>query len=331
MVLNIQELLARLNATRPEHHGDYLRFAFPAMGTQNALLFRAPASAAAGFWGGVVRWLAAFEARVSRYIPTSRVSLLNAAAGDGTWHELDPELQELFALSDWFHWKTAGVFDPTVGAVARLWSAAAERAPDDAELAAARELVGWHKVERTPGKARLPRAGMQLDFGGIGKEYAVDRVFALAQQHGIRDLLIDFGRDLRVSGQPPEGGDWRLGLEHPGQPDTCWSGVALQQAALCCSGDYRRFTEVDGHRRSHLVDPRNGQPAASGVHAVWAIAPTCIEAGILTTTACILGMQAGGKLFEQTPGAAGCIWSDQGLYQTQRFQKYEIKNILRSA
>lgn len=324
MALTAQELLARMSAAAPERHGDYVRVVFPAMGTQNSLLYRAlNAAAAENFRNAALLWLAEFEAQFSRFIPESLVGRLNAEAGNGAWHELSTTAQELFALCDWFHWKTGGIFDPTVGTAARLWSAAFGRPPTDAEVAAALELVGWSKVERTAGKARLPRTGMLLDLGGIGKEYAVDQVFALSQQHGISDVLIDFGRDLRVCGSPPEGGDWRLGLEHPEQPDNCWGGVALTNAALCCSGDYRRGR--------HLVDPRSGRPATNGVHAAWAIAPTCTEAGILTTAVCLLGLAGGEKLFEQTPGAAGCIWSDQGLFQTRRFQKYEIKNIPISA
>lgn len=334
MVLTTAHLLARMSAAEPQHHGAYTRVAFPAMGTQNALMFRAPSpEAATGFRRQALGWLADFEARFSRFIPTSLVAQLNAGAGNNAWVDLDPTAQELFALCDWFHWKSSGVFDPTVGTVARLWDAHRQpaHAPTDAEVTKALELVGWSKIERADGKARLPRAGMAIDLGGIGKEYAVDQIFALALHWGCHDVLVDFGRDLRVGGHPPEGGDWRLGLEHPEKPEACWSGVALSEAALCCSGDYRRFVDLDGRRYGHLVDPRSGRPAQTGVKAVWAIAPTCTEAGILTTAACILGIDAGGKLFEQTPGAAGCIWSEQGLFQTRRFQKYEIKNVSLSA
>ncbi|MCX7009209.1 MAG: FAD:protein FMN transferase, partial [Kiritimatiellaeota bacterium] len=294
MVLSAASLFDRMNAADVQRHDDYTRLSFPALGTQNSLMFRAPPAAATGFRIKALRWLADFEARFSRYIPTSLVAQLNAGAGSGAWLELDTLAQELFALCYWFHWKTTGAFDPTVATLSRLWETDVPHAPTADDIAAALELSGWDKVEHVQGKARLPHAGMQLDFGGIGKEYAVDRVFALAQQDGIRDILVDFGRDLRVGGHPPEGGDWRLGLEHPENPDTCWSGVALSEGALCCSGDYRRFTEVSGQRYGHLVDPRSGLPAHTGVRAVWAIAPTCTEAGILTTAACILGREGGG-------------------------------------
>ncbi|TAN37680.1 MAG: FAD:protein FMN transferase [Verrucomicrobia bacterium] len=330
MALTVTALLARMTACAPQHHGDYTRLTFPAMGTQNTLLFRAPSAVTAReFLAEALRWLADFEVRFSRFIPTSLVSRLNAGAGNGAWLELDAEAQELFALCDWFHWKTGGVFDPTVGTAEQLWNLRQQplHVPSHDEIMALLTRIGWHNVERAKGRARLTRAGLALDLGGIGKEYAVDHVFALAQRRGIRDVLVDFGRDLRVGGSPPEGGDWRLGLEHPAQPDACWGGVALTDAALCCSGDYRRYVEVAGRHYAHLMDPRTGRPAQSGVHAAWSIAPTCTEAGILTTVACILGVAEGSKLFEQTPGAAGCIWADQGLFQTRRFQKYEIKNV----
>jgi len=330
MVLNATYLLARMNANVPHHHGDYTRLTFPALGTQNTLLFQSPSALVArDFLMEALRWLADFEVRFSRFIPTSLVSRLNTGAGTGEWFELDTNAQELFALCDWFHWKTGGVFDPTVGSAEPRWNLRQQTTniPFSDKIAAVLPQLGWSNVERASGRARLAYTGLALDLGGIGKEYAVDQVFMLAQHWGIHNVLVDFGRDIRVGGSPSEGGNWRLGLEHPAQPDECWGGVALGNAALCCSGDYRRYVELDGQHYSHLIDPRTGWPAQSGVHAAWSIAPTCTEAGILTTTACILGLAEGSKLFEQSPGGAGCIWADQGLFQTQRFQKYEIKNV----
>jgi thiamine biosynthesis lipoprotein len=328
MVLTSAGLFDRMAAVPPQRHGDYTRLTFQAMGTQNSILFRAPAPAlATAFREAALRWLAGFEARFSAFIPESLIGRLNAAAGNGDWFEVDAEAQEVLALCDWFHWKTNGIFDPTAGTLTRLWDyrRALEVEPTALEITAARDLLGWGRVERTPGRIRLPRAGMQLDLGGIGKEYAVDRIAELAQRLGIADFLVDFGRDVRAAGSPPEGGDWRVGLEHPEQPDACWSSVGLHNAALCCSGDYRRYAVIGGRRYSHLLDPRTGRPAQAGVHAAWVIAPTCTEAGILTTAACILGASAAGALFDQTPGTAGCVWSEQGLFQSRRFQAYELK------
>ena len=326
MAVTAQQLFDRMTAAPQQSHGGYTQIRFDALGTANTILFRArTATAVRDFHETALRWLAGFEARYSRFIPASLVSRINAGAG-GDWVDLDPETEELLALCDWFHWKTGGIFDPTTGPLARLWdyraSPAALPAPED--LARARELIGWSKVERQAGRVRLPQRGMSLDLGGIGKEYAVDRVFELGRRCGFHDLLVDFGRDLRAGGAPPEGGDWRIGLEHPAQPDACWSGVALKETALCCSGDYQRYVDIGGRRYSHLLDPRTGQPVHNGCHAVWAIAPTCTEAGILTTAACILGPADGLRLFDQTPLAAGCIWAEQGLFQTRRFQRHVL-------
>ncbi len=328
MVLTALRLYELMADAPPQRQGDYTRLAFPALGTQNSILFRAPDPVlAAGFREAALRWLAEFEARFSRFIPVSLVARLNAAAGDGTWFELESGAQELFALCDWFHWKTSGIFDPTAGTLTALWDYRRPLAvePTEAAINAARACVGWGLVERAPGRIRLPRAGMQLDLGGIGKEYAVDRMVELAGQWGVVDLLVDFGRDVRAAGSPPEGGDWRIGLEHPEQPDACWSSVGLHNAAICCSGDYRRFALIGGRRYSHLVDPRTGRPARNDIRSAWVIAPTCTEAGILTTAACILGAGAAQQLFEQTPGSAGCLWSEHGLFQSRRFQAYELK------
>lgn len=135
---------------------------------------------------------------------------------------------------------------------------------------------------------------------------------------------ISLGRDIRVRGRSPSGDPWRLGLEHPDQPDRCWGGVAIEDAALCCSGDYRRYFEAAGRRYGHIVDPRTGRPADRGCRAAWVIAPTCVEAGILSTVSLVLGPDEGVALIEASRHAAGCFWTDRGMIPMRRFAKYEL-------
>lgn len=271
----------------------------------------------------VLDWVAAFEAQYSRFLPDSLISRINAAAGEH-WVEVDPETDALLQLCHEMVFFTRGVFDPTALPLLRLWNwkAAQPTIPGENDLATARELVGWSKIQRRRGGVFLPRAGMCLDLGGIGKEYAVDRVMQIAGQHGLEHVLVDFGQDVRVQGQPPGRGPWRIGLEDPKHPGTCWASAAVNQHAVATSGDYLRHFTTAGRRYGHIIDPRNGQPVHNGCLAVSIIAPTCTLAGILSTAAFILGMEAGLDLIRLCPGVEGVIVGETSRATTPQFQLY---------
>src|SRR5471030_3223653 len=159
--------------------GPLRRLNFPALGTNCEVQYAAPDgdAQAAAFERAAVALVQAFEAKYSRFRPDSLVSRINAAAGH-SWVEIDAEMEQLLKICDTLHFMTQGVLDPTALPLIRLWNYKAEkpRVPTAAEIAVARALVGWKKVQRAPGKVFLPEAGMALDFGGFGKEYAVDIV-----------------------------------------------------------------------------------------------------------------------------------------------------------
>lgn len=300
------------------------RLTFNAMSTVCRVDFAlANAAAARDFQQQVLTWVAAFEANYSRFIPDSLISRINAAAGEH-WVEVDPETDALFNLCKEMTFFTRGVFDATALPLIRLWNWKANPpvVPDAGAIAAARELVGWRHVQRRPGAIHLPRAGMCLDLGGIGKEYAVDRVVMMGLQRGLRDLLVDFGNDVRVQGQPPGKPAWHVGLEDPQQPGRCWTGVAVNRHAVATTGDYLRHFTANGRRYGHIVDPRDGQPVNNGLRSVSVIAPTCTQAGILSTAAFVLGAQDGLNLISLCPGAEACIITENGRQQTRGFHAY---------
>ena len=176
---------------------------------------------------------------------------------------------ECFALSD-------GRFDLTSGVLRRVWNfrAAAPRLPARAALDAARALIGWQDVEWDDRAIRLPRAGMEIDFGGIGKEYAADRVATICREHGIASGLVNLGGDVRAIGAQPDGAPWRVGIRHPRDPGRAIAVLDVVDAAVATSGDYERFVEIDGVRYCHLLDPRTGMPVAHW-QSVSVVAPLC--------------------------------------------------------
>ena len=304
----------------------WTKVVFPAMGTQCQIIFRAPSSRqTAAFREAAIAWVQEFENKYSRFKADSLISEINRSAG-ARWVESDAELDSMLSLCDWYHWSTGGVFDPTALPLMKLWDYHAERPviPNNDEIARALDVVGWSKVEKKSGGVFLPMAGMSLDLGGIGKEYAVDRVLEMAAQWGVRDVMIDFGCDIRVTGESPHAGGWRVGIEHPDDPGRCWGGVLIRERAVATSGDYLRSFEVDGRRYGHIIDPRNGRPIENGCTAATVIAQSCTEAGVLSTAALVLGQKDGLALISQSCLAQGTIWRNGERMATARFDDFVI-------
>jgi thiamine biosynthesis lipoprotein len=280
------------------------------------------------FKEAALHWVKNFENTYTRFKEDSLISQINQAAGKA-WVEIDAETEALFDLCDQFHFITQGLFDPTSLPVIKIWDYKAKppRIPNQEEIVAAKALVGWNKVEREPGKIRLSVPGMGLDLGGIGKEYAVDRVSLIAKDFGIADVLINFGGDIAALGKPPEYSHWHIGIEDPGNPGTCWGSIALTDLCVASSGDYRRFFEIDGKRYGHMVDHRKGYPIANKVKHTSIVSRTCTEAGILATAACLLGEDDGMELINTFFGAEGCIHTEFKRLDSYAIHQYMVSGL----
>lgn len=301
------------------------KLAFRAMATQCEIQYTAPGGdpQAKKFEAAAEGWVHAFEAKYSRFQPTSIVSRINDAAGQD-WVAVDPETEGMLAMCDTLTFMTRGMLDPTALPLIRIWNwkAVPPVIPTPEQIAAALKLVGWSKVQRQPGKVRLPVAGMALDFGGFGKEYAVDLVSLIAKDHGIVDALVDFGHDLRASGAPPGRPAWHIGLEDPKKPGTTWASIGLANKSIASSGDYIRSFTVEGRRFGHIIDPRTGWPVANGCTQATVVASTCLQAGMLSTAAFVAGVEAGLELIRSCPGAEGIILTEKERAQTRGFFNY---------
>jgi thiamine biosynthesis lipoprotein len=303
---------------------DLHRLEFRAMSTQCRVnLHGVTASTARDLQRDIVQWVGQFEARYSRFIPDSLIGKINAAAGEH-WVETDPETDRLLQLCHELFFFTRGSFDPTALPLMKLWNWKQQPAqvPSAEAIHAARELVGWNKIQRRPGGIFLPQRGMALDLGGIGKEYAVDCVMNMAVQRGVQNILVDFGQDVRVRGHAPEKNFWWIGLDDAANPGKCWGGVAITDHAVATSGDYLRHFVSNGVRYGHILDPRTGYPALNDCRAVSVIAPSCTIAGLLSTSVCILGAKEGMELIELHPGAAGAITTNHTKIYSRKFHEY---------
>jgi FAD:protein FMN transferase len=230
------------------------------------------------------------ESRYSRYRADSIVARINAAAG-GAPLAVDEETAALLDYAATAHAQSGGLFDITSGVLRRAWDFRAQRVPAQTDIDALLPLIGWRQVEWARPHIRLPRAGMEIDFGGFGKEYAADRIAAVLRDHGIRHGLVDLAGDICVIGPHADGSAWQIGVQHP-RAEGAIATVPLTHGAIASSGDYERAFVRDGRRYSHILDPRSGWPV-QGLAAVSVLADQCLIAGTATTCALLLGAEAG--------------------------------------
>ena len=179
------------------------------------------------------------------------------------------------------------------GVLRRVWDFKARpaRLPSEASLAAARALIGWQRVEWDDRAIRLPERGMEIDLGGIGKEYAADRAATICVLHGIAHGLVNLGGDVRAIGTQPDGTPWRIGIRDPRRDDRAIAVMEVADGAVATSGDYERYFDLDGRRYCHLLDPRTGMPV-SHWQSVSVVAPLCVIAGSCATVAMLLEARA---------------------------------------
>ncbi|HEY1077609.1 MAG TPA: FAD:protein FMN transferase [Fontimonas sp.] len=227
------------------------------------------------------------EHKYSRYRADSIVSQINARAGSGQATTVDDETAGLLDYAATLHQQSGGRFDITSGILRRAWDFKARRVPAQSEIDALLPLIGWSLVDWQRPRILLTRQGMELDFGGFGKEYAADRVAALLLGMGVRHGLVDLAGDLRVLGPHPDSSAWQIGIQHP-RREGAIAVLALRGGAIASSGDYERGFDHDGKRYGHILDASTGWPA-QGLAAVSVLAEQCLVAGSAATCAMLLG------------------------------------------
>lgn len=269
------------------------RFAFSAMASTHELLLGcedAPRARRAA--EAAIADVERIEARYSRFQATSLVSAINRAAG-GARVPIDAETAALLRYADACHAASRGRFDITSGALRRAWDfkRTPPRLPDATEIDALLPLVDWSAVEWDEHAIRLPRAGMEIDLGGIGKEYAADRVATIAIGAGIAHGFVNLAGDVRAWGGRPDGGPWRVGIRHPRVDGATVGDLATRDGAVATSGDYERCFVAGGRRYSHILDATTGWPVDDW-QSMSVAAPLCVVAGSGATVGMMLGDDA---------------------------------------
>lgn len=236
------------------------------------------------------------EYKYSRYQPGNLLADINQAY----LHPLtvDQETSALLNYADVCYHLSEGLFDITAGVLRKIWCFdGSDKVPADSEIQALLPCIGWHKVNWQPPCIQL-QSGMELDLGGLGKEYAVDQVLKLLITEAKNTLpsaiaiLVNFGGDLACSGLRLNHQPWSVAVESYRFEARSALNVKLQQGAIATSGDSRRFLLKNGIRYSHILNPLNGQAITEAPHSVSVAAETCMQAGILSTLAMLHGKQA---------------------------------------
>ncbi|MEY2690115.1 MAG: hypothetical protein RL375_4315 [Pseudomonadota bacterium] len=261
------------------------RRAFQAMGSPCELQLHARDDAqAAAAVDAAVADVARLEQRYSRYRDDSLLARINRTAATGGAIEVDAETASLLDYADTCHRQSGGLFDITSGVLRRAWRSALHSLPEPAQLDALLTRVGWHKLVWRRPVLEFHQSGMELDLGGVVKEYAADRVASLCADHGITGAMVNLGGDIRVLGPHPDGSPWRIGIQHPRRPGAMLGQIPLSRGGIATSGDYERCIVIDGQRLSHLLDPRTGWPVQH-LSAVSVVADLCVVAGSASTIA----------------------------------------------
>jgi thiamine biosynthesis lipoprotein len=289
-----------MNGVSVTHRGEILAAAqFQAMASPCELLLETTDLVLArqlGEMAAAEAWR--IEQKFSRYRDDSVIGVLNRSAGKPV--ELDEETRALLDFAGQCHDLSDGAFDITSGVLRRAWRFdGSNRMPSPEQIEALRAHIGFGRLIRQGNTLAVPD-GMELDFGGIGKEYAVDRAMVIVAAQFDGAALVNFGGDLAAN-RAPSAGPWKVGVERPDTQREARLLLELARGGLATSGDTHRYMEHAGRRYSHILDVRTGYPVRDAPRSVTVAASSCVEAGLLATLAMLQGADA--EQFLQRQGA----------------------------
>ena len=245
------------------------------------------------------------ERTYSRYRDDNIVYKINHS--DGRPIEADDELARLLDYAGQCYRLSDGMFDITSGVFRKAWRFdGAEIEPDAELIESLGEKVGWDRVG-WEGKTLRLQPGMEIDFGGIGKEYAVDVVAEMLFRESGDSSMVNFGGDIRAISSEPNPIPWVVGIEDPDREKPAIGQIELVNGAIATSGDLYRYCLVNGVRLGHILDPRTGWPVKGAPRTVTVLGDYCVEAGLLATLAILHGPEA--ETFLKAQDARGhCVW-----------------------
>ncbi len=236
-----------------------------------------------------------------RFDDSSIIYRINSRAGNGEWIECDPETISLFRFANQIYTQSDGLFDITSGVLRKAWNFAEPVIPSDETIAGFLQLVDWNKLEIKDDSVRLREAGMEIDFGGFGKEYAADRAGRELKEHGIGSGYVNLGGDICALGPQLGGEDWLIGVSNPREEGAIIATIPVSNGGLATSGDAVKYFMQNGRRYCHIINPKTGWPVNCWSSVSISQAST-LKAGVYSTVAMLKENKAEKFLVEEGCG-----------------------------
>ncbi len=256
------------------------------------------------------------DALLSRTREDSQLSRLNAHAGDGSPVTLDPEAAELLDFAKSIAQELPGAFDITIAPVMDAWGFAGDhfQVPSEQELAALLPLVDSGKltVDAEHSSALLEVPGMAADLGAVAKGFAAARAEQLIRAAGAERALLDLGGNITVLGTNPEGQPWRVAVKDPRDTQRYLGVLSMVDQTSSTSGGYERYFEEDGVRYHHIIDPKTGCPAQSGLLSVTVVSADARLADALSTALFVAGADAALDYWRERGGFELLLCAEDG-------------------
>ncbi len=266
--------------------------------------------------------------RLSVFKPASEITGINAAAGKRPV-AINAATLRLLQTARLVSEASGGAFDITTEPLTRIWRASKKEntLPDKKEIERTRLLVDYRALlfyEKT-GKVKLKRAGQKISLGGIAKGFAAAEVRRLFVQHGVRHALINLGGTVITLGTKPDGRLWNVGIQAPGAVAGTYMGaLRTQDQAVVTAGSYERFFKKNGVLYHHILDPRTGYPAESGLLSVTVIGENAALLDALATAAFVLGIDASLPLLSKFHAQAIFIKQGGEVFSTQKQHHFSL-------
>jgi len=296
-----------------------VRCQFEALGTLNTITVYGRADDA--LLDCAVNRVLEIDSKMSAFKASSDISRLNRSAGRESV-KLSPETISLLCLAKTFGTLSGGAFDVTVRPLAELWGIGKKHnfiptrneRDEAAKLVCDQDLV----INREDSTAYLKRPKQAVDLGGIAKGYAADEVKRILIEGGVASALVNLGGNIVAIGTHPDGKPWRIGVQNPAAATGEYLGVlSVADKTVVTPGSNEQFFMKDGVRHHHILDPRTGAPARSGLLSVTAICDRSARADALTTAVFVLGMEQGMKLLQKCNTGAVFVMEDLQVFATE--------------
>ena len=255
------------------------------------------------------------ENLISSWDQKSETSRINRNAGIAAV-EVSKELFDLIFRAQQISKLSSGAFDLTFAAIDKLWNFDGRESemPNPDTLKASVFNIGYQLIELDEESLTvfLPKKGMKIGFGAIGKGYAADRAKQLLVEWGVLGGIINASGDMNTWGTKPDGSSWTIGIVNPMNNKKVFSWFSLKHNAVVTSGDYEKFTQINGRRYSHIIDPRTGIPS-QGIVSCTVFAGKAELADAIATAIFVMGVESGLFLIDQLPDIEAILIDDSGI------------------